>query len=356
MEIAVLGLNHRTAPVELREKVAFGQRQVPAALQAMQQQIGTQESVILSTCNRVELYAVLPEVNGRRSRLEQFLADFHGLQPAILSDRLYWHLAPDSVRHLFKVASGLDSMVVGESEILGQVREAYSQAVATRSVGPVLHRLFQTALKTGKEVRSRTRIGQGATSVSSAAVELARRIFRNLSSKTILVVGAGQMAEGTLASLKERGIRSVLVANRTQEAAACLAERCGGQAVSLNGLEEALAGTDIVICSTSAEGYLMEASDVQRAMGARRQRPLFLIDISVPRNLDPAIGRLEDVYLYDIDDLQAIASANLQVRLAEMEACSRIVESELDRFMARWSLHPDDGRLVRSAAPAARGA
>lgn len=356
MEIAVLGLNHRTAPVELRERIAFGQSQVPAALQALRQEVGTQECVILSTCNRVELYAVLPEVNGQRSRLEQFLVDFHRLNPGILSDRLYWYLAPDSIRHLFKVASGLDSMVVGESEILGQVREAYAQAVATRSVGPVFHRLFQTALRTGKEVRSRTRIGQGATSVSSVAVELARRIFRNLSSKTILVLGAGQMAEGTLASLKERGIRSVLVANRTQEAAAPLAERFGGQAVSLSSLDQALTETDIVICSTSAGEYLIRASDVQRAMAARRQRPLFLIDISVPRNLEPAIGRLENVYLYDIDDLQAIASANLQVRLAEMDACSRIVESELEEFMTRWSLHPDDDRFVRWSAHAARGA
>ncbi len=334
MEISVLGLNHRSAPVELRERVAFSEEALPGALTSVRRELRLPECVILSTCNRVELYTVIPERDGHEAKMREFLARFHRVELDSLSDRIYWHLQPDSVRHLFRVAAGLDSMVVGESEILGQVRQAYERAVAHGSVGAIFHRLFQTALRTGKEVRAKTRIGQGATSVGSVAVELARRIFRDLPSKTILVLGAGQMSESALACLKSLGTRSILIANRTQESAAAAVQAFGGRVVPFSELEGSAAQADIVLCSTAADRYLLQEPQVRRIMAARRQKPLFLIDISVPRNLDPAIGRLENVYLYDIDDLQGIASANLQMRLDEMDACSEIVERQLDGFLA----------------------
>ena len=343
-EIAVLGLNHRSAPVELRERVAFQEGKLPTALAAVRQELGFPECVILSTCNRVELYTLIPERNGHETKLKNFLTRFHRLDPESLNRGLYWHLQPDSVRHLFRVAAGLDSMVVGESEILGQVRDAYTQAVSHGSVGSIFHRLFQTAIRAGKEARSRTKIGQGAVSVGSVSVELARRIFRDLPSKTILVLGAGQMSESALTCLKARGIQKILVANRTQEAAVPLAESVGGQVVPFAGLEASVIQADIVICSTSADRYLLTPPQIQAIMSARRQRPLFLIDISVPRNLDPRIGQLENVYLYDIDDLEGIASSNLQMRLSEMEACSEIVEREMNGFLNR----------LNGSAPAAR--
>jgi len=336
MHIGVLGLNHRTTPVELREKLAFDPEELPEALAAVRRDLGIPECVILSTCNRVEMYTLLPELNGHASRLREFLARFHELDPSHLSDRFYWHLQPDSVRHLFRVAAGLESMVVGESEILGQVREAYQQAVVHGSVGPVFHRLFQTAIRTGKEVRAKTRIGQGAISVSSVAVELARRIFQDLKTKTILTLGAGQMGETTLRCLQGQGVASILVANRTAEAAEPLASAFGGKVVPLSELGQALTLADIVICSTAAREYLITQSQVRRIMTARRQRPLFLIDISVPRNLDPEVARLENVYLYNIDDLEEIASANRRIRLNEVTSCAAIVEDQLESFLTRF--------------------
>ena len=215
MHIAVLGLNHKTAPVELRERLAFQEEKLPQALDSLRRELKIPECVILSTCNRVELYTLLPKLDGHHGRLKEFLARFHRVEPNALGERLYWYREPTSVRHLFRVASGLESMVVGESEILGQVREAYQKGVSCGSVGEVFHRLFQTALRAGKAVRSKTRIGQGAVSVSSVAVELARRIFQNLPMKTILTLGAGAMGEATLQSLKGQGSDRILVANRS---------------------------------------------------------------------------------------------------------------------------------------------
>ena len=335
MHIGVLGLNHRTAPVELREQLAFQTQELPQALEAIRQTLRIPECVILSTCNRVELYTLLPELDGHAGRLKSFLADFHDLSLDCLGDRLYWYLQPDSVRHLFRVAAGLESMVVGESEILGQVREAYSQAVSCETVGPVFHRLFQTAIRTGKEVRNKTRIGQGAVSVSSVAVELARRIFQSLETKRVLILGAGQMGEATLQCLKAQGVGSVLVANRSLESASALAQAFDGQAILLEELESALIQADIMISSTAADHFILRQPQVRAVMTARRQRPLFLIDISVPRNLDPRIGELENVYLYDIDDLEGIACANRRMRLNEVNACAQIVESQLQGFLGR---------------------
>ena len=340
VEIGVLGLNHRTAPIEFRERVAFQEARLADALGALRRDVGVPECVILSTCNRVELYTAVPTMDGIDRKLTEFLSRFHQVDVDSFRSSFYWYRQPDSIRHLFRVAAGLDSMVVGESEILGQVRDAYTQAVTHGSVGSVFHRFFQTALRIGKEARSKTRIGCGATSVSSVAVELARRIFLDFKSKTILNVGAGQMAETTLTCLKEQGVSSIIVANRTVESAEALARMVGGEAVPLAELENFLTRSDIVICSTSSDRYLLTRDQMRRVMAIRRQRPLFFIDISVPRNVDPQVGQIDNVYLYDIDDLEGIASANLRMRLNEVDACSQIIETQMNDFLGRLNAAP----------------
>lgn len=336
MDIAVLGLNHNTAPVELREQVAFGRGDLPLAFSRVRRDLQIPECVILSTCNRVELYTLVPESNGTENRLKEFLTRFHRLEPDTLGKSAYWYSAPHSVRHLFEVAAGLDSMVLGESEILGQVREAYVLAVSHGAVGSVFHRLFQTAIHAGKQVRCRTQIGRHATSVSSVAVGLARKIFQNLARKRVLVLGAGQTAQSAVQCLKQSGVGEITVVNRSLERALALAETVGALALEMGDLPEALVHADIVIASASADHFLLTGSQVHRIMGARRQRPLFLIDISVPRNLDPQIGRLENVYLYDIDDLEGIVAANRALRLKEAAHGVRIVEEEVEDFFRRY--------------------
>lgn len=335
MQIAVLGLNHRTAPVEVRERVAFPPERVAEGLARLRRECDVSESLILSTCNRVELYCALPEVNGHRAALAHFVNQFHALEPGVVDQTWYWHLQPHSVTHLFRVASGLDSMVLGESEILGQVKEAYQRATEADSVGRVFHGLFQSAFSVAKEVRTKTQIGRGAVSVSSVAVDLARKIFADFSTKTILIFGAGQMGEATLRCLVGRGARHVLVANRSHDAAETLATEIGGRPVAADDVPAALREADILISSTAADRYLVTRPQVQALMRQRRQRPFFVIDISVPRNVDPAIGTLDNVYLYNIDDLQGIAAANLQRRADELEACLSIIDTNAQRFVQR---------------------
>lgn len=335
MEIAVLGVNHRTAPVELRERVAFPPERLGDAMGRLRQELGISECVILSTCNRVEFYCVLQHLNGHRASLAQFLSRWHAVDPAVVDSHLYWHLQPESVKHLFRVAAGLDSMVLGESEILGQVKEAYQRATDARSVGRVFRGLFQQAFTVAKDVRTKTQIGQGAVSISSVAVDLARKIFTDFSAKRILIFGAGQMGEATLRCLVQRGARDIFVANRSYAHAEQLAGQVGGRAVPADDLPEALRAADILICSTAADQYVLTKAQMQPLMRRRRQRPFFLIDISVPRNLDPTIGTLDNVYLYNIDDLEGIASANLQRRTQELAPSLALIEARAARF-ADW--------------------
>jgi len=335
MEIAVLGLNHRTAPVEVRERVAFPPERLAEGLARLRGELEIPECVILSTCNRVELYCALPHPDGHRATLTQFMNRFHALERGLVEETLYWHLQPESVRHLFRVAAGLDSMVVGESEILGQVKDAYQRAAEVAAVGRVFRELFQQAFTVAKEVRTKTQIGRGAVSVSSVAVELARKIFADFSTKSILLFGAGQMGEATLRCLVGRGARNVLVVNRSYATAEVLAAQVGGRAVPADDLSAALRAADILICSAAADHYLLTRPQVQALMRQRRQRPFFLIDISVPRNLDPAIGTLDNVYLYNIDDLEGIAAANLQRRCVELGPCLTIIEAKAQQFLQR---------------------
>ncbi len=333
MEIAVLGLNHNTAPVGLREKVAFSPERLRDGLKQMKQELALSESLILSTCNRVELYCAVPEVNGHRGKLAQFVNQFHSLKLPLPEKTLYWHAQPESIKHLFKVASGLDSMVLGESEILGQVKDAYGQATDVGTVGPALHRLMHQTFSVAKEVRTKTKIGRGAISVSSVAVELAKKIFSDLKMKCVLILGAGEMGEAALRCLVDRGVKNVLVSNRSFDNAQGLAARVGGRAVATDNLMKALQSSDILICSAGADRYLLTRTQVQTLMRLRRQRPFFLIDISVPRNLDPTIGSVDNVYLYNIDDLQGIAASNLKRRSGEMNDCLSIINKGSHRYM-----------------------
>jgi len=334
MRIEVVGLNHREAPVAVREALAFRRNRLGEALSSLRSLEGVEECVVLSTCNRVELYLSLsddaPEDVGTR-----FLAGFHGVWPERFQEFLYRYEGEGAIRHLFRVASGLDSLVVGEAQVTAQVKSAYESASARGTTGPVLNRLFQQALAVAKRVRSTTEIGAGRASVGSVAVELAERIFESLADRTVLVLGAGEMGESVAESLKAAGARTTLVANRTFERAEALAARFGGKAVRFEQLAEKLARADIVIASTDAPHHVLRKGDVAAALRRRGGRPLFIIDIAVPRDVEPSAGDLEGCYLYNVDDLEAVVRETLARREREVARCEPIVEAEARKFM-RW--------------------
>jgi len=334
MRIEVVGLNHREAPVAVREALAFRRDRLAEALSSLRSLEGVEECVVLSTCNRVELYLSLsddaPEDVGTR-----FLADFHGVWPERFQEFLYRYEGEGAIKHLFRVASGLDSLVVGEAQITGQVKSAYEAASAQGATGRVLNRLFQQALSAAKRVRSATEIGAGRASVGSVAVELAERIFESLSERTVLVLGAGEMGESVAESLKAAGARTTLVASRTLARAEALAARFGGTAVPFDRLADHLARADIVIASTDAPHHVVRKADLAAALRRRGGRPLFVIDIAVPRDVEPAAADLEGCYLYNVDDLEGVVRATLARREREVARCEAIVEAEARKFM-RW--------------------
>jgi len=334
-ELCCVGVNHKSAPVELREKVAFSADHVEDALRAMLALAGVRESLVLSTCNRVELYAVGdPETTP--FVLKAFVHRFHELREGVLDEHLLHRTGDEAVKHLFRVASSLDAIVVGEPQILGQVKEAYFRAATARTTGPVLNRTFHRAFSVAKRVRTETKIAAAAVSVSYAAVELARKIFGDLTGLSCLLVGAGEMGELAAKHFVERGAR-LLVANRSFERAARLAETFGGAGREMSELPSMLNEVDIVLVSTGAPHHVVTKEMVQRAAKARRYRPLFLIDISVPRNVDPAAGRVEGVYVYDVDDLAAVVEENLDTRRAEAARAEAIVVDEAARFSRAMS-------------------
>lgn len=336
MHIVVVGLNHRAAPVELRERLAFPAAGVPAALARLQAHADLREAAILSTCNRVEIYGAVPEVGGALQRLEGFLSA-HGRVPAgTLGGLLYGFEQPQSVRHLFSVASGLDSMVLGEAEILHQVKAAYEQARVCGTAGKLFHALFQRALNAAKAVRARTPIGRGGTSVGSVSVELASKIFGDLARTRVALVGAGKIGELTLARLLARGVRAVRVLNRTAERAERLAEAYGAAAGGLEDLPEELLRADVLITSVGSCAALVGREEVARAMPRRGQRPLCIVDLGVPRNVDPAIGGLDNVYLFNIDDLQGLIGRSHEGRHAALAQARQIVEEKADGFQQWW--------------------
>jgi len=334
MEILLVGVNHRTAPVEIRERVAFNPGQARRAADELLSRNILEETLVLSTCNRSELYGVPPEAARDTSgAMEDFLVSFHQLAPADLNGRLYRHRDTDAVRHLFRVAAGLDSMLLGEAEILGQVREAYRAAFEHGATGPVLNRMFQGALEVGKRVRAETEIGTRPVSVAFAGAKLAERIFGNLRGHKALILGAGAMGEQVVEYMRDRGIARLLVANRSRERAEELARRMGGEVVDWEDVSNALEVPDVVVSSVGGESVLTRAV-VERAMAARANRGLFVIDLGVPRNVEAGVAELYNVYLYNIDNLTAIVEQNRHAREKEVPRAEAIIDEHVAKFQA----------------------
>jgi glutamyl-tRNA reductase len=327
MELICLGLNHRTAPIELRERFAVTESHLPEAAGTMISQVGLSEGVILSTCNRTEYYGVAEDGTKARELLRAHVESLVGQR--LEDEHLYERELEDVMWHLCRVVSGLDSMIVGETEIFGQVKRAYQIALDSGHTSGNLNKVFQKAFGVGKRVRTVTRIQGGQTSVGSVAVDLAEKIFGSLKGSHVVVVGAGEMSRITAQSLKSRGADSIIVTNRSYERAVELAEEMGGRAVKFDHWEQTLAKVDVVISSTSAPHYVVTPEQIQAVRHTRKYRPLFLIDIAVPRDIDPAVGAIEEVYLYDIDTLQQLANDGRAEREKQVLECEGIIEEEL---------------------------
>ena len=336
MHILVVGTNHRACPIELRERLAFREEQLQSAYAALRHELGLREALILSTCNRVEIYAGVERLHGTFERLDTFLGAHSQLPSDRLIGALYRHQEPTSVQHLFSVASGLDSMVLGETEILHQVKSAYDLARQHGTTGKVLNVLFQKALNAGKAVRARTGLSQGAVSVGSTAIELAQKIFGDLRGDTVVLVGAGKIGELTLKHLADRGVRDIRIVNRSTDRASALAAEYGGTAHGLESLPAQIADADIVITSVSLPAPLLDRAMLDGLMAQRKRRPLCLIDLGVPRNVDPAAADLENLYLFDIDDLQALVGHHHERRQQAVQASEAIVQRKADHFLAWW--------------------
>jgi glutamyl-tRNA reductase len=332
MHLFLLGVSHKTTPVELRERLDFAARGLGAALEAISRRPGAQEAVVLSTCNRAELYVACDEIPAARADLIAFLGDYHGLEAGVMTPHLYERIDADAAHHLFRVAGGLDSLVVGEPQILGQVKEAFAAATAERTVGPVLNKVFPWSFTVGKRVRTETALSEGAVSIGFAATSLARKIFGDLKGRTVVVLGAGEMSKLTAQHLKTQGVGKILITSRTLAHAAALAESIEGTAVPWPELSATLGHADIVISATGSNLPILTTLQIEPVMRGRRNRPLFLIDIALPRDIDPAVGDLESVFLYNIDDLQAVVQENLARRAAEVSRAEGIVVDEVRRF------------------------
>jgi glutamyl-tRNA reductase len=335
MHLLVVGLSHRTAPVELRERVDF-QGRVEAALRALAARGSTDEAVVLSTCNRAEVYAACQDATRARADLSGFMCEFHDVDRKALAPHVYDLLDLDAVRHLLRVAAGLDSLVVGEPQILGQVKEAHTLATGAQTVGPVLNRLFHASFAAGKRVRTETGLSSGAVSVSFAAVSLARKIFGDLSGRSVLVIGAGEIGKLTAQHLKSQGVQRVTIVSRTLAHAVHTAEAIGGaSSAPWKELDGVLSASDIVITATGAGTTILTKAHVEAVMRPRRNRPLFIIDIAVPRDVEAAAGEIEQVFLYNIDDLQATVQENLARRASEVLRAEGIIAEEVSRF-GQW--------------------
>ncbi len=330
MKILAIGVNHQTANLALREQLAVGPEEMNEALETMRLRVGN--GVILSTCNRSEVYGLMPTVAKGAESLKGFLTAYHRVARRDIEPHLYVYSQRKAVRHLFRVASGLDSLILGEAQILGQVRDAYGAASRAGLAGGTLARLFHHALRVGKRARRETNIGRNALSVSRAAVELARRALGDLSNKRVLVVGLGDAGRLTAQALSDAGVADITVTNRTYQRAVDMANQLGGRVVPMDDLDEMMEETDIVVSATGSPGYVITPEMVARAR-VSNDRPLFLIDIAVPRDIDPAVKAIPEVHLYDIDDLEIVAEANRRLREQEAQKVEGIVEEEVAQFM-----------------------
>lgn len=335
MRLLIVGLNHKTADVEVREKLAFDGPKLEEGLLKLKGLPEVNEVVVLSTCNRVEIYMNVKDIDEASGAVKAFISDFHGIDRRLLEGALYFHDDKAAVKHAFRVASSLDSMVVGEPQILGQLKDAFEFALKSKTTGVLLNKLMKKAISVAKRVRTETRIAENAVSISFAAVELAKKIFTDLGKKSVMLLGAGEMAELAAKHLLSSGVRELFVANRTYERGCALAQEMGGKAVKFDVFINEMTHTDIVICSTGAPTYVVTKAQMHSVMKERKQKPVFMIDISVPRNIDPEINGMDNVYLYDVDDLQGVVDGNILERGKEAEKAEGIIDEEIETFQ-RW--------------------
>ena len=335
MHLFLLGVSHRTAPVDLRERLDFSSRDLGEAVEALAMRSSAAESVVISTCNRSEIYVASDDPARAREELVAFLSEYHHLPPEMFLPHLFVKEDAAAAGHLFRVAAGLDSLVVGEPQILGQVKDAFQTASARRAAGPLLSKLFHWSFNVGKRVRTETAVGEGAVSISFAAVSLARKIFGRLQGRRVLVVGAGEISTLTAQHLRGQGVGEILITSRTLANAEALATAVVGRALPWDEMPRALATADIVITATGSHHPIITRAELETPAARRRTGPLFIIDIAVPRDVDPAVGAIERVFLYNVDDLQGVVSENMSRRAAEIERAEAIVGEELTRF-ASW--------------------
>lgn len=344
MTISALGINHKTAPVELRERVAFSTEQLDTALNAVRQLDGVDEAVIVSTCNRTELYC---QGDVTHQSLLEWLAGFHSIEPGSITQHHYAYHDQQAIQHLMSVASGLDSLVLGEPQILGQVKQAYHLAKRQEAVGGILERLFQQTFRVAKTVRNETEVGQNAVSVAYAAVSLAKHIFANLTHSSVLLIGAGDTSELVAQHLSQQGVSEITVANRTLQRASELAQKVGGKAHSLAELTELLPKADIVVSSTASTLPIVGKGSIETALKQRRHKPMLLIDLAVPRDIEQQVDELDDAYLYTVDDLQNIISENIKNREQAAQQAQTIIQQHSQEF-SDWLETLDNVDLIRS--------
>jgi len=333
MHLLLLGVSHKTAPLDLREKLDFSSRDVGAAVEALAARSSAAESVVLSTCNRSEIYIAGDALDAAREEIIRFLSDYHQLPAESFTPHLFSFSEADVAQHLFRVAAGLDSLMVGEPQILGQVKDAFQAAAERRCTGPVLRKLFDWSFNVGKRVRSETALGEGAVSISYAAVQLAKKIFGRLGGRRVLVVGAGEISTLTAQHLRAQGVAEVAITSRTAAHAQALATDVGGHWVPWEGLLNALASADIIVTATGSQRPIITKADIESAI-ERRRDPLFIIDVAVPRDVEASVSEIEQVFLYNVDDLQSIVHENMSKRASEIERAEAIVREELVRFAA----------------------
>ncbi len=346
MDLIVVGMNHRTAPVEVREKVAFSEDEILEVLQRAREEPTLAEAILLSTCNRTEFYGLSTDNGAAEMYIRKLIAQRKNIDFDAHPGYAYTLTRNESVRHLLRVAAGLDSLILGEAQILGQVRRAHELSLESRACGIVLNRILQSAIAVGRRARNETRIGAGAVSIASAASELAGKIFEDLSSRTVLLIGVGEMGTLTARHMIERGVTSLVIANRTFAKAEELARELGGRAMPLDRLEEALASADIVISSTGATTPIVGRDMMAPILSRRGGRPIYVIDIAVPRDFEGSIGEMDGVFLHDIDDMNVLADRNLDKRRAEIPKAESIVEQELESFVT-WRNSLDATPLIK---------
>jgi glutamyl-tRNA reductase len=335
MSLYSIGISHHTATLEVRERMWLSDDEIRVTLPRLKEQHGLSECVLVSTCNRTELYGIAPDAAVDDAALKQFLIEVKSAGPAVAAGHFVSARAGGAISHLFRVAAGIESMVIGDVQILGQIKDGFNLAKESGTMGPVMNRLMQAALHVGKRVRTETSIAEGAVSVSYAAVELASKIYADLTKKSVLLIGAGETGELTLRHLAGKGIGRITIANRTREKAEALASAMGGTVIDYGEIVDALRTVDIVVTSVASPSYIVQPEEIHRIMKQRSNNPLFIIDIGLPRNVNPAAGKIENVFVYDIDSLSTVVDRNLDRRRGEIPKVTRIVREELVAFL-RW--------------------